>query len=242
MLTSIETASYGKDLSPDENLAELLCGIDRIENIGRVRLGSLDPSALKPDFIDKISSLKSLAHHFHLSLQSGSDRILALMKRKYNSEQAMNTINLLREAFSDVQLTTDIIVGFPGESDEDFRQTCDFAIRAGFLMIHVFPYSKREGTKAAEMDNQIAENVKHERVGILSALAKQIRCGILDSFVKNNKVTDVLFEYFSDGYMYGHSPEFVEIRVRTDFDLRSQIKKVRIISHNGELCEGLLYN
>ncbi len=242
VLTGIETASYGKDLSPDENLAELLCGIDRIENIGRVRLGSLDPSALKPDFIDKISSLKSLAHHFHLSLQSGSDRILALMKRKYNSEQAMNTINLLREAFSDVQLTTDIIVGFPGESDEDFRQTCDFAIRAGFLMIHVFPYSKREGTKAAEMDNQIAENVKHERVGILSALAKQIRCGILDSFVKNNKVTDVLFEYFSDGYMYGHSPEFVEIRVRTDFDLRSQIKKVRIISHNGEFCEGLLYN
>ena len=120
VLTGIETGSYGRDLAENENFASLLTAIDKIEGIGRVRTGSLDPTVIKPDFASAIAPLTSLCPHFHLSLQSGSDRVLALMKRKYNSRMALRAIELLRNAFPDAQFTTDVIVGFPQESDEDF--------------------------------------------------------------------------------------------------------------------------
>ena len=148
VLTGIETASYGKDLD-GYSLVDLLEAIDAIPGIGRIRLGSLDPSLIKPAFVSRIAKLRSLAPHFHLSMQSGSDHVLALMKRKYNTRMALGAIALLREAMPHVQFTTDMIVGFPQESDEDFAQTLAFAKEARFLMIHVFPYSKRSGTPAA---------------------------------------------------------------------------------------------
>ena len=148
VLTGIETASYGKDLD-GYGLADLLAEVDRIPGIGRVRLGSLDPSLMKQPFVDRIARLSSLAPHFHLSMQSGSSRTLAAMKRKYNAQMALDNMERVRRAIPDVQFTTDMIVGFPGEGEEDFRETVEFARQARFLMIHVFPYSRRTGTVAA---------------------------------------------------------------------------------------------
>ena len=238
VLTGIETGSYGDDLASGEDLATLLVEIDKIDGIERVRLGSLDPTVIKPAFVEKIKDLKSLAPHFHLSLQSGSDRILALMKRKYNSEQAMKCINRLREAIPGVKFTTDIIVGFPGETDEDFQKSCDFARKAEFLMVHVFPYSKRRGTPAATMQDQVPEDIKKERVHILSEISRQTRMKILDSMVDGNMTVSVLFETYQDGFVYGHTADFVEVCAKSDRAMHGEIANVRLISHNGDVCVG----
>ena len=240
VLTGIETGSYGRDLPEQESFASLLSAIDKIEGIGRVRTGSLDPTVIKPDFANAIAPLKSLCPHFHLSLQSGSSRVLALMKRKYNAEQAMACIERLREAMPGVKLTTDVIVGFPGETEEDFLESCEFARRAGFLMIHVFPYSIRKGTVAAEMKNQVPEHIKHERVRILNEISREIRARILDETVKNENVAEVLFETHRAGYACGHTADFVEVRVRTDKKLNGLIRAVKLTGHDGDVCEGVL--
>ncbi len=234
VLTGIETGDYGRDIGGID-LASLLIAVDKIPNIGRVRLGSLDPAIIKPDFLEKIRDLSSLAHHFHISLQSGSSNVLAKMKRKYNADQAMNAIRLLRDTFPDVQLTTDIIVGFPCESDCDFEMTKNFALEARFLMIHVFPYSKRAGTLAAKMDGQIDEQIKKARAAELSTLEASIRKDILDGLC--NSRSKVLFESYRDGFAYGHTPEFVEIRVRSEYDRRGEEAVVTIVSNDGNICD-----
>ena len=240
VLTGIETGSYGRDLPDSENFASLLVAIDKIDGIGRVRTGSLDPTVIKPDFANAISKLKSLCPHFHLSLQSGSSKILALMKRKYNAEQALAYIERLREAIPDVKLTTDVIVGFPGETEEDFKETCDFVKRAKFLMIHVFPYSKRKGTIAAAMKEQIPEATKHERVRILSEISREIRAEILDEKIAQNTPVEVLFETCRDGYAHGHTADFIEVRVKTNKMLHGLLRSVTLVSHDGDVCNGNL--
>lgn len=238
VLTGIETGSYGDDLGDGEDLASLLCEIDKIDGIGRVRLGSLDPTVIKPEFVDKIKNLSSVAPHFHLSLQSGSDAVLARMKRKYNSARAMKSISLLREAIPDVKFTTDIIVGFPGETEEDFRKSCEFAKKAEFLMIHVFPYSKRRGTLAANMPDQIPEDIKKQRVHILSEISRDTRKRILDRAVAERGAVQVLFETYRDGYAYGHTSDFIEVRAKSDRAMHGELAGVRLLSHDGEVCEG----
>jgi threonylcarbamoyladenosine tRNA methylthiotransferase MtaB len=240
VLTGIETGSYGRDLPEKESFASLLAAIDKIEGIGRVRTGSLDPTVIKPEFVETIKGLHSLCPHFHLSLQSGSSKILALMKRKYNAEQALAAIERLREAMPGVKFTTDVIVGFPGETEEDFQESCEFVRRAGFLMIHVFPYSKRKGTVAAQMKDQVPENVKKERVAILSQISREIRAKILDERIACENEVEVLFETCEDGYAHGHTSDFIEVRVKTDKNLHGCFRNVRLISHNGDICEGFL--
>ncbi len=236
VLTGIETGSYGRDLTDGENLASLLEKIDGLDGIGRVRLGSLDPSMIKPEFVDRIKNLKSITPHFHLSMQSGSNAVLANMKRKYNSAQAMRAVNLLRDAFPTLQLTTDIIAGFPGETDEDFEESCKLIEDARFLMVHAFPYSKRRGTPAAVMKNQIPEDIKHQRVALLSQKAAEIRGEILDSLMGSE--VEVLFESHSGGFAYGHTPEFVEVKVSCRDNIHAQIRRVRLISHDENVCRG----
>lgn len=238
VLTGIETGSYGDDLAGGEDLASLLVEIERIDGLRRVRLGSLDPTVIKPSFVERIKDLSSLAPHFHLSLQSGSDRILALMKRKYNSEQAMACIKRLRDAIPNVKFTTDIIVGFPGETEEDFQKSCEFARKAEFLMVHVFPYSKRRGTPAATMPNQVPEDVKKERVHILSEISRRTREKILDDMVNGNLTVSVLFETYQDGFVYGHTADFVEVCAKSDRAMHGEIANVRLTSHNGNVCVG----
>ncbi len=237
VLTGIETGSYGKDLD-GYRLADLLEEIDTIPNIGRVRLGSLDPSIIKPEFVARIARLRSLTPHFHLSMQSGSDRVLGLMKRKYNTRMALESIDRLRSAIPTVQFTTDMIVGFPQESDEDFEATVEFVRRAQFLMIHVFPYSKRAGTPAAAMTGQIPEQIKHARAARLSALQSEIRRDILNSFT--GKQMSVLFETFENGNAHGHTPEFVEVVCKSSSALHAKTCTVTIEGNDGERCFGSL--
>ncbi len=239
VLTGIETASYGKDLG-DTTLGELLSRVDRIEGIGRVRLGSLDPSLIKEAFVKKISGLSSLAPHFHLSLQSGSSRVLALMKRKYNAEQAMAAITLLRSNIPNVQFTTDVIVGFPTETEEDFALTCDFVRRARFLQVHIFPYSKRSGTPAADMKGQIDEQTKHERLCRLEAVASEIRKELLTEEIAKIPCRSVLFETYRDGVAYGHTAEFLEVSVKSDRPLHGEFADVHLTHTDGKLCFGEL--
>lgn len=237
VLTGIETASYGKDLK-NCDLAELLLRVDRIPNVGRVRLGSLDPTLMKQSFVDRIKELPSLAPHFHLSMQSGSDSVLARMKRKYNSRMALDGMERLRQAIPDVQFTTDMIVGFPGETEEEFLQTLDFIKQAKFLMIHAFPYSKRKGTPAAEMQDQIPEEIKHARLKQLTDLQAEIQTGILTETV--GTTVDVLFETWRDGIACGHTPSFLEVCVKAPFPLHALTLPVRITEISGSVCMGEL--
>ena len=237
VLTGIETASYGKDLG-GVDLADLLVSVDCIEGLERMRLGSLDPSLISEKFVKKISPLSTIAPHFHLSLQSGSSRVLAAMKRKYNADMAMRAIKLLREYIPDAQFTTDVIVGFPGETDEDFEDTMRFAKEARFLMIHVFPYSKRKGTIAAQMKDQIAPDVKRDRAAKLSALAAEIRAEILSEQI--GKTYPVLFETYRDGVAHGHTASFIEVSVNADSALTDMILDVKITGVENDACIGVI--
>ncbi len=234
VLTGIETASYGRDLN-GETLADLLVAVDNIKGLERVRLGSLDPSLMREEFVQKLPTLRTLCPHFHLSMQSGSARVLAAMKRKYNPDQALAGIERLRAALPDVELTTDFIVGFPGESDEDFAATMEFARRAAFLQMHVFAYSRRAGTPAAEMPNQLPKAVKKERSAALSALGDELRDARLARALAS-PVRPVLFETYENGIATGHTKEFFEVAVQSDVPRSGKLYTVRLTGvENGRL-------
>ncbi|MBE6694390.1 MAG: tRNA (N(6)-L-threonylcarbamoyladenosine(37)-C(2))-methylthiotransferase MtaB [Ruminococcaceae bacterium] len=237
VLTGIETGSYGKDLG-GITLAELMERIDALDGIGRVRTGSLDPSVITEDFARRVSRLTCAAPHYHLSLQSGCSKTLARMRRKYNADMAYRALERLRAHIPDVCFTTDVIVGFPGESEEDFEETVHFARRARFLKIHVFPYSPRNGTEAAQMDGQVPEDVKKQRVHRLSALETQIRAELLSDYVRTHECAEVLFETFRGGVAYGHTPSFIEVAVDSPVSLSGQLRRVRLLSSDGERIYG----
>ena len=239
VLTGIETASYGRDLK-NTSLASLLRSVDGIPGIHRVRLGSLDPSLIRPAFVEEIRSLSSLTPHFHLSMQSGSNAVLRRMKRKYNREQAIAAMQRLRDAIPNVQFTTDIIVGFPGETEEDFADTVSLIREGRFLMVHVFPYSKRAGTLAAEMDDQISEEIKHQRVSLLTKIAAEIRSEILADFLKNAPQQTVLFETYKSGYATGHTEHFLEVRVKSPRPLDGTYREVRLCDSDADRLYGEL--
>lgn len=239
VLTGIETASYGKDLT-DCSLLDLLKQVDQIPHIGRVRLGSLDPSLIRPAFAEQLASLTSLAPHFHLSLQSGSSRILASMKRKYNAEQAMRAIELLRASIPHVKFTTDIIVGFPGETEEDFQQTLAFVRQARFLTVHIFPYSKRKGTPAAVMPDQVPEAIKRQRLHELDKVAAQIRRELLQEEIRSRDAVSVLFETYENRQAVGHTADFLEVSVPSPVSLHAEVRQVLLRETDGTLCYGEL--
>lgn len=226
VLTGIETASYGRDLEHTD-LADLLAAMDTIEGLERVRLGSLDPSVMREQFVARLRSLRTLAPHFHLSMQSGSERVLAAMKRKYNPEQALAGIERLRRAIPDAELTTDFIVGFPGESEEDFEKTMAFARRAEFLQMHVFAYSRRKGTPAAIMPGQVPKALAKERSAKLIALGAELHHARLLRALEQ-PVRDVLFETFEGGLAIGHTKEFFEVAVPSDVPLCSRLCRVSL--------------
>ncbi len=237
VLTGIETASYGRERG-DIDLISLLERIDRIPNIGRVRLGSLDPSLIRPDFVRRLAALSSVAPHFHLSLQSGSSAVLARMKRKYNADQAMRALALLRESIPDVQVTTDVIVGFPAESEEEFAQTVAFVKQARFLTVHLFPYSPRKGTPAAAMAGQLPMALKRSRLHELEAVVRQGRRELLEEAVAGHPCREVLFETYENGMAVGHTASFLEVAVPSPRPLHAQTASVRLTSTDGERCFG----
>lgn len=234
VLTGIETGAWGRDLG-SLRLQDLLVEIDRIPHIGRIRLGSLDPTVMTQDFVDKVKDLKSLAPHFHLSMQSGCSATLARMKRKYNARQAEAAMARVRAAIPQVQFTTDMIVGFPGETREEFAESVDFARRAEFLHIHVFPYSKREGTPAATMKEQIPEAVKHERVAVLSRISEESCGAILDRVLASPTPLTVLTETIGEGFVMAHAPDFLEVKILTDCPLPRAEITVLPLRREGEI-------
>lgn len=226
VLTGIETASFGADTG--ESLCDLLDAVNGIDGIERIRLGSLEPTLMRPAFLDRIAKVGKLTPHFHLSMQSGSSHTLAAMRRKYNAETALRNIENTRAALPGVQFTTDFIVGFPGETDEDFAETMEFARRVGFLATHVFKYSKRAGTPAAKMPDQIPEAVKHARSQALIALSAESTAHCLAEILAAHPTETVLFEQKIGGLWSGHTAAFAEVRAASDADLHGELRKVRL--------------
>ena len=184
VLTGIETASYGVDFKNGYRLGDLLAELDARGSAQRIRLGSLTPELMSESFVEKIKALDILVPHFHLSMQSGSDGVLRRMKRRYNIQMAKDALARLRRAIDGVEFTTDLMVGFPGESEEEFEETLAFVKEARFLDIHVFAYSRRPGTPAECYDGQIDEQTKHERSRRLITLKNEIRDEILDALLQ----------------------------------------------------------
>ena len=238
VLTGIETASFGVDTH--ESLADLLDAVDRIEGIERIRLGSLEPTLMRPVFLERIAKVRKLAPHFHLSIQSGCSQTLAAMRRKYNAETALRNIEATRAAIPAVQFTTDFIVGFPGESDADFAETLEFAKRVGFLATHVFKYSKRAGTPAASMPGQIPEEVKHARSQALLAVSAESTARLLAAELAARPVQTVLFEQQIDGAWSGHTASFIEVRVPSAENLHGRLLSVRLTECRGDFILGKL--
>ena len=237
VLTGIETASYGKDLE-GVKLGLLLRLVDAIAGDCRIRLGSLDPSLFKEGFVNEIKGLRSLAPHFHISLQSGSSGVLALMKRKYNADMAREALQRIREAIPGVMFTTDVIVGFPGETEDDFLDTAEFLRDARFLSAHIFPYSEREGTPAAEMPNKVPVNVRKERAAKLTEFQKHIKADLLTEEIERLPDREVLFETYADGKAHGHTDSFIEVCVEAPCDLRGHTLTVKLTGHDGDVCFG----
>ena len=238
VFTGIETAAYGKDFKSRHSLGDLLIEANKIEGLKRIRLGSLDPSAITPDFVSKIKNLDKVANHFHISMQSGCTKTLNAMKRKYNIDMAKKSIGYLRDAFPNVMLSADVITGFPGESDEDFQETLEFFREQKFLHLHVFPYSKRAGTPAAEMKNQVPEDVKKERLHKLTAQQKAIKRELLEEFVTSSPSIEVLFESFDGEYVLGHTTNFIEVKAKSPQARSGEFLRVRPTDSDGEFVFG----
>ena len=228
VLTGIETASYGKDLGKDISLASLLCEVNKIEGISRIRLGSLDPFNITSELVDKIASLDKIMPHFHISMQSGCTKTLNSMRRKYNIEGAKKSLDYLKSKFKDIMLSADIIVGFPGESDEDYIDTYYFLEKQRFLHLHLFPYSKRAGTPAATMDEQVPEVIKKARLHSLELLQKKIKGELLNEFLASHDEVDVLFESYDGEYAIGHTPNFIELKAKCTSEQGNIIHRVKL--------------
>ena len=259
VLTGIHIASYGKDFSeeevkryrsyygyddnykkydPKEDLSsggfrfiELIEQINKIDTIERIRLGSIEPKLIDIDFVERITKLKKVCNHFHLSLQSGCNETLKRMNRRYTTEEFEKSVVLLRKNIPNVNITTDIIVGFPGETDGEFEKTYSFLSKIKLYKMHVFKYSPRKGTKAEIMQDQVDGLIKEYRSQKLIELSNKNQKDINNNFM--GKEVDVLFEEKVDEYFVGHTSNYMTIKVKTEDDLENKICKVYIKKDKG---------
>ena len=237
VITGIHIASYGKDfaMSKDDKLKnyrliDLLEEINQIQGIQRIRLGSIEPLLITEEFVKRLRKLEKICHHFHLSLQSGCDETLKRMNRRYTTEQFKIIVNLLRDAYEDVNLTTDIIVGFPGETDEEFSKTYQFLDEIKFYKMHVFKYSPRKGTKAAVMPNQISGDIKEERSRKLIEVSDKNEIEYNKSYIGKN--VEVLFEEEKNGMYKGHTQNYIVVYCKSEENLDNKI--VDVVCENAE--------
>ena len=227
VITGIHIASYGKDFNSGIGLIDLLESLDKIAGLERIRLGSLEPTIITESFVDRLSKLDKICDHFHLSLQSGCDETLKRMNRRYSSEEFEKVTELLRKEFPNASLTTDIIVGFPGETEEEFETTYNFLKEIAFYRMHVFKYSPRKGTKAAVMENQIDGWVKEVRSKRLIQLSDENESSYNSKYL--GKSVEVLFEELCGDYYRGHTKNYIEVWAKTGKeDLENKIKEVVI--------------
>ena len=228
VLTGIHLSSYGIDTG--ENLLELIRAVHQVEGILRIRLGSLEPRIITREFAEGIAALPKMCPHFHLSLQSGCNTTLKRMNRRYTAEEYYEKCELLREVFDHPALTTDVIVGFPGETEEEFRESKAFLEKVNFYETHIFKYSRRQGTKAAEMKDQVPEPVKTERSNQLIALGKVNKKAFEDRLI--GQTVEVLMEEEiqrdSETWQIGHTREYVKVGRKTEENLTNQLINVEI--------------
>ena len=238
VITGIHIASYGKDFAKNEDnteyrLIDLLEEISKIEEIKRIRLGSIEPTLITDEFISRLIKLDKICHHFHLSLQSGCDETLKRMNRRYTTEKFKEVVNRLRKAYDDVILTTDIIVGFPGETEEEFNQTYEFLKEINFYKMHVFPYSIRQGTKAAEMPNQVDGTEKERRSKILIELSNKNQLKYNESYI--GRTVEVLIEEQSKG----HTANYILVKdLDESNNLENKLINLKIVGAETEYLQG----
>ena len=236
VLTGIHLSSYGVDLD-GEDLLSLILAVHEIDGIKRIRLGSLEPRIITEEFAKTISGLDKMCPHFHLSLQSGCNATLGRMNRRYNAEEYYEKCQLLRKYLGNPALTTDVIVGFPGETEEEFAQSKAFVDKVNFYETHIFKYSKRAGTKAAVMENQVPEQVKTVRSNVLLEVDKMKREAYEENWL--GKTVEVLMEESIqiDGKVYqvGHTKEYVKVAVATDVNLQNKLVSVSLPNKNEDV-------
>ena len=223
VLTGIHTGHYGSDI--ETSFPELLKRIVKIEGLERLRISSIEITELNDEFLNVLKNNSVIVSHLHIPLQAGSDKILTLMNRKYLTPYFLDKVEKIREIRPDISLTTDVIVGFPGETEEDFLDTINFCKKIKFTKIHVFPYSRRKGTKADLMDEQIPENIKKERVKRLIDVSNNLEKEYLDSFI--SKTVSVLIEEDKDGYSIGHTGNYLKVKILGDIKA-NEIVSVKI--------------
>ena len=211
IITGIHVASYGRDIKENIGLIDLLEEINKIDGIKRIRLGSLEPTLITEEFLERLTKLEKICDHFHLSLQSGCDETLKRMNRRYTTEEFKKCTELLRKAYPNVALTTDIIVGFPGETDEEFNKTYEFLKEINFYQMHIFKYSPRKGTKAAVMPNQIDGNIKEQRSAKLIELSHNNEIKYNEEEI--GKELEVLWEEKEDEYIKGHTTNYKVVKI-----------------------------
>lgn len=236
VLTGIHVASYGRDRK-DTSLLDILRQVHEVHGIKRIRFSSIEPNVVTEEFARTMAELPKVCHHFHLSLQSGCDRTLKEMNRKYDTEKYRQAAAMLRKYLPDVALTTDIIVGFPGETEEDYQESFDFAKEIGFSKIHVFPYSPKKGTPAAERRDQLPNSVKTERSHKLLALSDEMSAAFLNGYVGQS--VEVLYEkQVAAGVYEGHTSNYMKVHGKSEEDLTNRIVLTRITRIEEEYALG----
>ena len=228
VLTGIHTGHYGED-NENYKLANLLKEILEIKGLKRHRISSIEITELNDDVLSILENNKILVSHLHIPLQSGTDKILKLMNRKYDTKYFAEKLEKIRKIRNDIAITTDIIVGFPGETDSDFEETMDFATKMKFAKIHVFPYSKRSGTVACNLDNQIPEEIKKERVRKMIRLSQTLEEEYMSKFI--NKVEELIVEVRNDEYVIGHTGNYLLVKAKYIGDKRNLMIKINKIEY-----------
>ena len=237
VLVGINLSSYGVDLK-NASLTDAVSTAAKIDRIERIRLGSIEPDLLTKNDILKLSREDKFCPQFHLALQSGSDSVLKRMRRRYTTDLYKSLVEYILNTFENPSITTDIMVGFPGETQEEFNQTLKLIEDINFLKIHIFPYSIRPGTPAAEMENQITKSEKQLRVKKMELAAKKSN----QAFIKQqiNKIHDVLFETQEGDIFTGHTKNYILVKTKSNSNLCGQIKYVKIKNYTEDFCIGEL--
>lgn len=244
VLTGIHVASYGKDLG-NLNLLDIIKMVHDVDGIERIRMSSIEPTFLTEDFIKEVSKLPKFCRHYHVSLQSGSDNTLRRMGRRYTTSEYRDIIERIRKYINDVAITTDVMVGFPGETDEEFNETYEFLKEIEFSKMHVFKYSKRKGTKAAAYPKQVKNAIKEERSKLLIKLSEENEAKFYKKFI--NKIMNVLFEQRvkdMDDYVEGLTDNYIRVAVKSDLSIKNKILPVKFNELKkdlviGEIVEGI---
>ena len=238
VITGIQVSAYGKDFDSDYRLIDLLEEINKIDGIERIRIGSIEPLMITDEFCERVKKLEKMCHHFHLSLQSGCDKTLKEMNRRYTTAEFGEVVRKLRSIYDDVILTTDIIVGFPNETDEDFEQTYDFLKSIKFYKMHIFKYSQRKGTVAAKMKNQVSPEKKEERSKRLLKLSSDNEKDYLNEYV--GKDVKVLFEEQDGEFVKGHTDNYIVVEAKGSEENLNKILTVHVEQSGEEKLVGIL--